>query len=415
MGSHRGRVRSACCTSRPSGWSGRRESCGSAESARLCWRWTRPTASPSGGTTSGPATAGSVPRATAWAARRSSRSPAARRLAYAARSPGRSASRPIAWRSISPRSIAPISGSAWSRWPGATGWRPCCGCCGVTTGWPSSTPRPAGSPSRSPARSRRRASGRTLPRRSRPGPARRHPRRLPRRPPRSGGRHLRLRHGHRQAVGPAGGALDPAADAGVLLSGGGARGPRRRVRPLRSALPRARRGAAPPPARRHLPARANAGAGVGRSGSDGAAAGQRPRLGRAATVRAPAGARRGGLVAGTGSTAAGRRPDRRGRGLCRGARLPAPGAGGVLRRAAGPLCRLRPVPCRAEYARAPGAGRPPAQPAASGARLDALVHGAVACSSRRCCSSWPEIRRPRRPRWPTCRAWGLRSPSDTAA
>jgi ATP-dependent DNA helicase RecQ len=31
----------------------------------------------------------------------------------AARSPDRSASRPIAWRSISPRSIAPISGSAW--------------------------------------------------------------------------------------------------------------------------------------------------------------------------------------------------------------------------------------------------------------------------------------------------------------
>ena len=47
--------------------------------------------------------------------------------------------------------------------------------------------------------------------------------------------------------------------------------------------------------------------------------------------------------------------------------------------------------------------------------VDALVHGAVACSSRRCCSSWPEIRRPRRPRWPTCLAWGLRSPSDTAA
>ena len=70
---------------------------------------------------------------------------------------------------------------------------------------------------------RGRASRRAVPRRARPRAPRRHPRCVPGRPARRRGRHLRLRHGHRQAYGPAGGALDAPAHARVLLPGSGAR------------------------------------------------------------------------------------------------------------------------------------------------------------------------------------------------
>ena len=109
------------------------------------------------------------------------------------------------------------------------------------------------------ARTRGTGPRRTMPASTKATPGR-HAGRFPARPGRHHRGHLRLRHGHRQALRPAGGALDSAAHAGSLLPGGRSSRARRRVRPLCAALaPRGCR-SAPPPARCHLSRPAPAGA-----------------------------------------------------------------------------------------------------------------------------------------------------------
>ena len=206
-----------------------------------------------------------------------------------------------------------------------------------------------------------------LPRGPVAGAARPHARGVSRRPAGRHRRHLRLRHGHRQAADPAGRALDAAGHPGGLLSGGRPGRPGRRVRALRAAVAGGRRRAPPPPARRHLPAATAARAHLARGRGLYRHPGQRACLRGAAPARAPARAGAGRLVGRAASGAGGRRgasrPWRRTRGGARCRRETLVGYFGErLDRCSGcDRCRRRAVPAAARSRRraraSPGCAR----------------------------------------------------------